>query len=206
MDNALIAAENALCATLDSLNPDGFARADEEEDDSDDDDEDADGGGGGPSPFTSVFQRGRKNRKTIIPSRPPAPPPKSLSNEDMATTVGEADSESALKEFDFLPAEECGGEARSSSDGGSEESWSSSQTSIARMKEEFKNEQKDRRGSQRPKRSHLQVKIRFFHLNQSINQSIDQSINQVVQFAATHSLTHSINQSIIQANQFDIVD
>jgi hypothetical protein len=150
MDNALLAAENALSATFDFLNPDGLPRADEEDSDDAEDEEEP-----GSSPFASVFQRNKKSRKTIIPSRPP---PKSNSNEDMAVVVGEADTETALKEFDFLPPDEGSGEAISSD---SEESWSS-QSNIARMKEDFKNEQKDRRGMHRPKRSQLQVILRCF--------------------------------------------
>lgn len=142
MDNALLAAENAICATFDFLNPDGIQR--QEGDDSDEAEEDEEDAG---SPFTSVFQRGKRSRKTMIPSRPP----KSNSNEDMAQVVGDADTVAALKEFDFLATDSEGsGEGRTLDN----EEWPAG-GSLARMKEDFKNEQKDRRGIGRPKRSHL---------------------------------------------------
>ncbi|XP_055342697.1 striatin-like isoform X2 [Paramacrobiotus metropolitanus] len=116
-----------------------------EAEDSDEGEDDEEEGG---SSFTSVFQRDKKSRKTIIPMRPP----KSASNEDMAQVIGDADTEAAIKEFDFLGADtEGSGEARS----GDGEEWPSS-PNLARMKEEFRNEQKDRRGMSRPKRTQLQ--------------------------------------------------
>lgn len=68
---------------------------------------------------------------------------------------GDGDTEAALKDFDFLPSEEGGGEARSVE---GEENWGNLSNSLAKMKEEFRNEQKDRRGGggHRPKKSHLQ--------------------------------------------------
>ena len=141
MDNALLAAENALSATFDYLTSDGVPRSQEEVEENDENEED------NSNSFDNMFQRGRPSRKTIVAGRPP---PKSQSNEDMATG-GDGDTEAALKEFDFLPSEEGGGEARSVE---GEENWS--QSSLARMKEEFRNEQKDRRGIHRPKKSNLQ--------------------------------------------------
>ncbi|OQV23930.1 Striatin [Hypsibius exemplaris] len=205
MDNALMAAESALCATFDFLNPDmarggsggtGSVNEEEDSDEGDDDDDHEGGTGRGGRSFTGMFQRNRKSRQTMIATRPP---PKSTSNEDMAqAATGEAETENALKEFDFLPSEEGGGggEARSSD---SDEAWSSSSSSIARMKEEFKNEQKDRRGILRPKRSQLQDML------STLNK--DEEITDLTESQIAHSFIHNnqmpANQSSFPPSESD---
>lgn len=73
-----MAAENALSATFDYLSSDSAPRSQvrQEADENEENEEDS------ANSFDNMFQRGRASRKTIVAGRPP---PKSESNEDMAT-------------------------------------------------------------------------------------------------------------------------
>ena len=143
VDDIFMESEKSVLATLDFLDNEGMDDDDDDDDDEDDDNDEED-----------IMAADEKREVRRIVKRP---------NVVDGIIAGDEETEEALREFDFLVAEneDGAGETRSHGDGPEwekkDDEWKVDQQHISKLKEQYEKERKGKKA--RPKRSALQAML-----------------------------------------------